>query len=319
MAFSREFAQKTLNARVTVSGIGIHSGTPVSLSLCPADANTGIVFVRTDLERSASFDIPALSSSVGATELCTILGDPRGIHVATVEHLLSALTGLGVDNAVVELDAAEVPVMDGSAAQFVEAIESVGVRGQDAPKRYIKILKLVRVDAGSAFAEFHPYNGCRFEVGIDFDCPVIGSQSIALEITPKSFRREIASARTFGHMRDVERLRAAGFALGSSLENSVGIADGKVVNREGLRFRDEFVRHKVLDAVGDLALAGAPIQGLYRSFKGGHKLNAMALSALLAQREAWTYATAPRRAIRVPTAASHIRPGLVPNFTAKVA
>jgi UDP-3-O-[3-hydroxymyristoyl] N-acetylglucosamine deacetylase len=319
MAFRKDLTQKTLNSRVTLSGIGVHSGKPVSLTLRPADPDTGIVFARTDMERSSSFQIPAVSSSVGSTELCTLLGDPRGVHVATVEHLLSALIGIGVDNALVELDSAEVPVMDGSASRFIEAVDSVGLRTQGSPKRFIKILKPVRVDAGAAFAEFQPHHGSRYEVAIEFDCPVIGSQSIGLEITPKTYRREVAAARTFGHMGDVERLWAAGFALGSSLENTVVIGDGNVVNPEGLRFRDEFVRHKLLDAIGDLALAGAPIQGLYRSFKGGHKLNAMALSALLAQRDAWVLTAAPRKTIRTPNPARQMRPGLIPSFAAKVA
>jgi UDP-3-O-[3-hydroxymyristoyl] N-acetylglucosamine deacetylase len=237
-------------------------------------------------------EIRAHHSAVAATELCTVLGDPRGGSVATVEHLLAALSGLGVDNATIEIDGPEVPVMDGSAQPFVEAVRRAGIVVQRAPKRFIKVRRPVRVDLGSAFAEFRPHDGRRFEVAIAFDCPVIGKQSYAVELTPKRFRREIAGARTFGYMKDVERLWAAGYALGSSLENSVAIGEGGVMNPEGLRYPDEFARHKLLDAIGDIALAGTPILGLYRSYKGGHKLNAMALAALMAQPDAWTVVSA---------------------------
>jgi UDP-3-O-[3-hydroxymyristoyl] N-acetylglucosamine deacetylase len=286
MSSGKSRAQRTLKQRVKLSGIGVHSGKPVSMTLCPADPDTGIIFLRTG-PGGTDVEIPAVSASVGATELCTVLGDPRGIHVATVEHLLAALVGLGVDNALIEIDGAEAPIMDGSARAFVDAIDQAGLATQKAPRRYLKILKPVRVEQGAAHAEFRPHDGSRFEVTIDFDCPAIGRQTMGVTLTPQVFRKEIARARTFGHMQDVERLWAAGFALGSSLENSVVISDGAVMNPEGLRYPDEFVRHKVLDAIGDLALAGAPIEGLYRSYRGGHKLNAAALSALLAQKDAW--------------------------------
>ena len=292
MGFSRSSGQRTLRERVEISGVGVHSGKPVRIALCPADADSGVSFIRAGDCASGDVEIPARYSSLGATELCTVLGDPKGASVATVEHLLGALFGLGVDNAAIEIDGPEVPVMDGSARAFVDAIDQVGLVVQNAPKRFIKILKPVRVEAGAAFAEFRPYDGRRFELGIDYDCSVIGRQALGIEITPKSFRNEISRARTFGYLRDVERLWAAGFALGSSLENSVVIGDGALINPEGLRYRDEFVRHKILDAIGDLALAGWPIRGLYRSFKGGHRLNAMALSALLSQRDAWTLVSA---------------------------
>lgn len=285
--------QRTLEGRVGLSGIGVHSGAPVSITLCPADADSGVVFLRGNLKNSPDVEIRARSHAVGSTELCTVLGDPNGASVATVEHLLAALAGLGVDNAAIEIDGPEVPVMDGSAGPFVGAIDQVGVRLQNAPRRWIRIDKPVRVELGSAFAEFRPYPRARFEISIDYDCSVVGRQQLAIDLTPNGFRRKIARARTFGFMRDVERLWAAGFALGSSLENSVVIGDGVVVNPEGLRFPDEFVRHKMLDTIGDLALAGAPIRGLYRSHKGGHKLNAMALSALLSRTDAWTLVSDP--------------------------
>jgi UDP-3-O-[3-hydroxymyristoyl] N-acetylglucosamine deacetylase len=319
MGFSNRSGQKTLKQRVSLSGVGVHGGKPVSVTLGPADPNSGIVFVRTGTE-GADVDIPASLKSVGATELCTVLGDPSGICVATVEHLMAALVGLGIDNATIEIDGPEVPVMDGSAAQFVEAIDRAGIAVQRAPKRFLKIRKPVRVEMGAAFAEFRPYEGCRFEVAIAYDCPVIGEQSIAVDVTPKTFRRDIARARTFGYMKDVERLWKAGFALGSSLENSVVIGDGRVLNAEGLRYEDEFVRHKALDAIGDLALAGAPIRGLYRSFRGGHKLNAMALSTLLADPDAWSMVGAPaEREPRSEGRAELLSGLLAPAFAPEVA
>jgi UDP-3-O-[3-hydroxymyristoyl] N-acetylglucosamine deacetylase len=236
----------------------------------------------------ADVEIPARSDQVGATELCTVLGDPKVAGVATVEHLLAALAGLGIDNATIEIDGPEVPVMDGSASAFVDAIDQAGILQQDAPSRTIRVEKPVRVELGEAFAEFRPAARTRLEISIDYDCAVVGRQKLAIDLTPKNFRNEIARARTFGYVRDVERLWAAGFALGSSLENSVAIGDGAVINPEGLRYPDEFVLHKALDAIGDLALAGARIQGLFRAHRGGHRLNALALSTLLARTDAWS-------------------------------
>ena len=320
MAGTKKRGQRTLKKRVSLSGIGVHSGAPVTVTLSPADPDSGISFLRTSLPDSRDIEIPARSDSVGSTELCTVLGDPKGICVATVEHLLAAFSGLAIDNAIVEIDGPEVPVMDGSAGDFVEAIDRAGVAAQSAPRRFIRVDKPLRVEQGTAFAEFRPYARFRLEVSIDYDCPVVGRQSLGIDLTPRSFRQEIARARTYGYMRDVEKLWAAGFALGSSLENSVVIGDGAVVNPEGLRFPDEFVRHKVLDAIGDLALAGTPILGLYRSHKGGHKLNAMALSALLERRDAWTLVSGPA-AEREPRQEGHgeLAQGLVaPVFAPEV-
>jgi UDP-3-O-[3-hydroxymyristoyl] N-acetylglucosamine deacetylase len=280
---------------VTVSGIGVHSGRPVSVAICPADPDTGITFVRTDLADFAVGEIRAHISAIGATELCTMLEAPSGASVATVEHLLAALSGLGVDNALVEIDGPEVPVMDGSADLFVDAIDQTGLMVQAAARRFLRVLKPVRVDLGRSYAEFRPFDGRRFEIMIEYDCAVIGSQKVAVDLTASAFRSEVARARTFGHLANVERLWSAGFALGSSLENSVVIGDGAVMNPEGLRWQDEFARHKVLDAIGDMALAGAPILGLYRSFRGGHKLNAAALRGLLADKSAWEIVSRPVR------------------------
>lgn len=308
---ANDSAQQTLKARITLSGVGVHGGKPVSMTLCPTDPGNGISFLRTNVPGQPDREIPATSDFVGATELCTVLGDPHGAGVATVEHLMAALVGLGVDNCLIEIDGPEVPVMDGSAAAFVEAIDQVGLASQRAARRALRILKPVRVSLGAAWAEFRPYAGSRFEVAIDYDCPVIGRQEIAVDMDPKSFRKHVARARTYGYMRDVERLWAAGFALGSSLENSVVIGEDGIVNPEGLRYPDEFVRHKVLDAMGDLALAGTPIQGLYRSYKGGHRLNAMALSALLADQDAWTLAAPAGEREKRPEGRAEVLSGIL--------
>jgi len=275
--------QNTLNARIDLSGVGVHSGKPVSISLLPADPDTGIVFQRSDVEPENQQDIPAIVSAVGATDLCTVLGDPAGVHVKTVEHLMAALIALHVDNVLIEVDSAEVPVMDGSSEVFVEAIDQVGLKKQNRSRRYLRVLKEVRFDMGPCWGSFTPHDSTRYEVEIDFDEEIIGRQKFESDLTPNVFRKELSRARTFGFMKDVERYWAAGFALGSSLDNSVVICDdNNIINPEGLRYKDEFVRHKTLDAVGDLALAGAQILGCYRSYRGGHKLNAMALQALLA-------------------------------------
>nr|WP_295462926.1 UDP-3-O-acyl-N-acetylglucosamine deacetylase [Mesorhizobium sp.] len=287
MGLSLQEYQTTLKSRVTLSGIGVHSGKAVSIHLNPADPDTGVVFSRIDLDGNAR-EIRALVSEIGATDLSTVLGDPAGAHVATVEHLMAALLGLGIDNVAIEIDGPEVPILDGSAAMFVDAFDQAGIEEQDARRRYIRILKPVRIENGSSWAEFRPHNGTRFEIDIEFDSPAIGRQTFAAEVDPARFRKDVSRARTFGFMRDVERLWAAGYALGSSLENSVVIGDDhRVINVEGLRFSDEFARHKTLDAMGDLALAGARFIGCFRSWRGGHKLNAAALRRLLSDRSAF--------------------------------
>ncbi len=287
MGLSLQEYQTTLKSRVTLSGIGVHSGKAVSIHLNPADPDTGVVFSRIDLDGNAR-EIRALVSEIGATDLSTVLGDPAGAHVATVEHLMAALLGLGIDNVAIEIDGPEVPILDGSAAMFVDAFDQAGIEEQDARRRYIRIVKPVRIENGSSWAEFRPHNGTRFEIDIEFDSPAIGRQAFAAEVDPARFRKDVSRARTFGFMRDVERLWAAGYALGSSLENSVVIGDDhRVINVEGLRFNDEFARHKTLDAMGDLALAGARFIGCFRSWRGGHKLNAAALRRLLSDRSAF--------------------------------
>jgi UDP-3-O-[3-hydroxymyristoyl] N-acetylglucosamine deacetylase len=288
--------QTTLRSRVTLSGTGVHSGRNVLVHFSPADPDTGIIFHCADPDEGAH-EIRALVSEVGATDLSTVLGDPSGFHVATVEHLMATLLGLGIDNVSIDIDGSEIPILDGSAAMLVDAFDQVGLEPLAARRRYIRVLKPVRIESGASWAEFRPHDGTRFEIEIDFDSPAIGQQSFATDINPDIFRRDIARARTFGFMKDVERLWAAGYALGSSLENSVVIGDDdRVINIEGLRYSDEFVRHKMLDAMGDLALAGARFIGCFRSYRGGHRLNAAALRQLLSDPSAFQVVEAARRA-----------------------
>lgn len=310
--------QTTLRDQVAISGVGVHSGVPVTLTIYPADADTGIVFGRSD-EQGREREVRADYRSVTATELATVLGDHSGLLCSTAEHILAALRGLGVDNAFVELDGPEVPIMDGSAAPFVAAIDQVGIVSLNALRRYIKVLKPVRVAKGEAFGELSPYaSGFRLEVEINFDNPLIGRQSIATDLDPDTFRRELSRARTFGFMKDVSALWAAGKALGAGLENTVVMSENRVMNAEGLRFPDEFVRHKALDAVGDLALAGAPLLGRYRSMRGGHKMNHAVLTALMSDPTAWTMVEAePVRRVRghADVAASLVAPAYGPDVS----
>jgi UDP-3-O-[3-hydroxymyristoyl] N-acetylglucosamine deacetylase len=284
MKFSR---QTTLRAQATVTGVGVHSGLPVSLTIGPASIDAGFIFVRTGLDGSDR-EVRAVAESVIATEFATVLGDRDGPLVSTAEHVLAALRGMGVDNATIEVDGPEVPIMDGSSAAFVAAIDQAGVITQSAPRRFIQVLKPVQVSLGESFGELRPHaGGFRAEVEIDFANPVIGRQSYVLDLSAERFRREISRARTFGCMNDVARLWSAGFALGASFENSVVFDEERLLNAEGLRYSDECARHKVLDVVGDLALAGLPLLGAYRSVRGGHKLNHAVLTALLADRTSY--------------------------------
>src|SRR5271163_1909241 len=284
MKFSR---QTTLRSQATVTGVGVHSGLPVNLTIGPASVDAGFIFVRTGPEGSDR-EVTAVAESVIATEFATVLGDREGPLVSTAEHVLAALRGMGVDNATIEVDGPEVPIMDGSAAAFVAAIDQAGVTAQSTPRRFIQVLKPVQVVMGDCFGELRPHAaGFRAEVEIDFTNPVIGRQSYTLDLNPERFRREICRARTFGFMNDTARLWSAGFALGASFENSVVFDDTRLLNTEGLRYSDECVRHKVLDVIGDLALAGLPLLGAFRSVRGGHKLNHAVLTALLADRTAY--------------------------------
>ena len=287
--------QTTISEPVTISGTGVHSGAAVSITFHPAEADSGIVFQRL-LANDGVSEYRAVSSQVGSTDLCTVLGFSPATSIATIEHVMAALYALSLDNVLIEVQGAEMPIMDGSSAPFIEAIDQVGLKPLAVKRRYIRIVKPVRIESGASWAEFSPYDGTRFEVEIDFDCPLIGRQAWKGDLTPATFRTELSRARTFGFMRDVERLWASGHALGSSLENSVVISDDNtVINVEGLRYKDEFVRHKTLDAVGDLALAGARFIGCFRSWRGGHRLNAAALRRLLSDRSAFEVVEAAAR------------------------
>jgi UDP-3-O-[3-hydroxymyristoyl] N-acetylglucosamine deacetylase len=311
--------QTTLCDQAALSGVGVHSGLPVTLTLHPADAGTGIRFIRSGLSGRCDREIRAELSAVTATEFATVLGDAAGPLVSTAEHVLAALRGLGVDNAVVEIDGPEAPIMDGSAAAFVDAIDQVGIETLDEARRYIRVLKPVRVATGEAYGELRPYaRGFRVEAEIEFDHPLIGRQSMEFDGRPQTFRNDIARARTFGFMRDVAKLWSAGYALGASLENTLVVTDNRVLNPEGTRFPNEFVRHKVLDAIGDLALAGAPLLGAYRSVRGGHKLNYAVLSALMADRSAWALVEAePVRPVRghAELATALVAPAFAPDVS----
>lgn len=301
--------QTTLGERVEVTGIGVHSGETVSIILHPADADSGITFYRTGLPRGREVEIAATHRNVAATELCTVIGDPARATVATIEHLMAALRGLGVDNVMVEIDGAEVPVMDGSSRDFVAAIDSAKVVKLPARRRFVKVLKPIRVEMGQAFAELRPFDGARYDVTIDFPTKVIGRQSMVIDLTPSSFRKDLCGARTFGFVSDLEKLLPLGLCRGSSLENSVALKDDRVLNPEGLRWADEFVRHKTLDAIGDLALSGAPLLGHFRSYRGGHRLNFLTLQALFADQDAWTLVDSP--APRRESMAGELATGLV--------
>lgn len=294
MGFVLHDYQTTLKSRATLTGTGVHSGNSVTIHFLPADADTGVVFQLSNGSEDREFR--ALVSEVGATDLCTMLGDPAGEHIATVEHLMATLFGLGIDNVVIEIDGHEVPILDGSAMAFVEAIDQAGIDTLPVKRRYIRLVKPVRIENGASWAEFRPYDGTRFEIEIDFESPAIGRQLFASDMNADIFRRDIARARTFGFMKDVERLWAAGYALGSSLENSLVIGDdNRVINMGGLRYPNEFVRHKAMDAMGDLALAGARFIGCFRSYRGGHRLNAAALRRLLSDRSAFEIVETTRR------------------------
>ncbi len=269
--------QTTIAREARVEGAGVHSGAAASITLHPAPADAGLKFLVTKKGR--------VVAEIAATYKVT---------VSTVEHLLSALRGLSVDNCYIEIDSREVPIMDGSAAPFVAAIDEVGLRELSAPRKFIKVLKSVTVAEGDAFGEIAPHSSFHLDVEIDFPSAVIGRQRMSLDLNPGTYRNEVARARTFGFMHDVEKLWKSGLALGASLENTVAIGEDRVINPEGLRFPQEFVRHKLLDAVGDLTLAGLPLLGAFRSVRGGHRLNSMVLQALFADPEAWSLVEAPR-------------------------
>ena len=281
--------QKTLDTSVTCSGVGLHSGAKVILTLRPAPAHHGIVFIRTDLSDTDN-RIPARYDLVTDTRMCTLISNEAGASVGTIEHLMSALRGCGVDNALVELDGPEVPIMDGSSIPFVEMIDDTGLRAQSAPRRAIRILKDISVRDGDKSACLSPAEAFVFGGEISFVHPAIGRQAFETKLVNGNFRHDIASARTFGFFKEVEFLRQQGLARGGSLDNAIVLDELAVMNADGLRFDDEFIRHKLLDAIGDLYLAGAPILGRYDSIRAGHALNNALLHQLFASPEAWEWA-----------------------------
>ena len=286
--------QRTLKSLIRASGVGLHSGVKVNMALRPAAPNTGIVFRRVDLD--PVIDLPARADQVGDTRMCSCL-ERLGAKVGTIEHLMSAFAGLGIDNAYVDLDAAEVPILDGSASPFVFLIQSAGIEEQSAAKKFIRIKRPIEVResdrGGDKWARFEPYEGFSLKFSITFNHPAIDrtGQEVSIDFAEHSYTREVARARTFGFMQEVEWLRENGLALGGGLDNAVVLDENRVLNGDGLRYNDEFVKHKVLDAIGDLYLLGHPLLAAFSAHKSGHALNNALARELLAQPESWEYVT----------------------------
>jgi len=278
--------QRTLKNTIRATGVGLHSGDKVYLTLHPAEPDSGIRFRRVDLDESVT--IHATPENVGETMLSTTLVQ-AGVKVATIEHLLSAFAGLGIDNALVDVSAAEVPIMDGSAGPFVFLLQSAGVFKQDAPKQYIRIKKKIRVEEGDKWAAFEPFDGFKVTFTIEFDHPAFPDhlKTSVMDFSSTTFVKEVSRARTFGFMKDIEFLRENNLALGGSLDNAIVVDDDKVLNEDGLRYADEFVKHKILDAIGDLYLLGHSLIGEYKGYKSGHALNNKLLLELLKNPDAW--------------------------------
>jgi UDP-3-O-[3-hydroxymyristoyl] N-acetylglucosamine deacetylase len=284
--------QRTLKNVIRATGVGLHTGRKVFVTLRPSGPDTGITFRRIDLD--PVIEIPARAEFVGDTSLSTSLVHD-GARISTVEHLLSAFAGLGIDNAIVDLSAPEVPIMDGSAGPFVFLIQSAGVQEQSAPKRFIRIKKAIEVREGDKWARFEPFNGFKVAFAIEFDHPFfhLTRKEAEIDFSTTSFVKEVSRARTFGFMRDVEWLRARNLALGGSLDNAVVVDDYRILNEDGLRYEDEFVKHKILDAIGDLYLLGHSLIGSFHGYKSGHQLNNQLLRTLLSTRGAWESVTFP--------------------------
>lgn len=282
--------QRTLKTLVRATGVGLHSGVKVTMVLRPAPVDTGIVFCRVDL--SPPVELPAKPHGVGDTRMASTL-EKDGAKLSTIEHLMSALAGLGIDNIYVDVDAPELPIMDGSAAPFVFLLQSAGIEEQNAAKKFIRIKKTVRVEEGDKWAELSPYEGFRLDFSIIFNHPAVDQtgRQVSVDFADNSYIREVARARTFGFMQDIEYMRDHGLALGGSLENAIVMDEYRVLNSDGLRYNDEFVKHKVLDAIGDLYVAGHPILGAFSAFKSGHGLNNKLLRAVLDDASAWEWAT----------------------------
>ena len=278
--------QRTLKNIIRATGVGLHTGEKVYLTLRPAPANTGIIFRRIDLE--VPVEIAARTENVGDTKLSTTL-IKEAVRISTIEHLLSALAGLGIDNAYIDLSAPEVPIMDGSAGPFVFLIQSAGIEEQNVPKKYIRIKRPIQVQQGDKWARFEPFDGFKVSFQIDFNHPVFKRQpqSVEIDFSKTSFVKEVSRARTFGFMQELELLRENQLALGGSLDNAIVMDDYRILNEDGLRYEDEFVKHKVLDAIGDLYLLGHSLIGAFSGYKSGHELNNTLLRALLANQPAW--------------------------------
>lgn len=282
--------QRTLKNTIRATGVGLHSGEKVFLTLKPASADTGIVFRRVDLEPVV--EVEARAENVGETMLSTTLVK-EGVRVATVEHLMSAMAGLGLDNCYVELSAAEVPIMDGSAGPFVFLLQSAGIAEQEAPKKFTRIKRAISVEEEGKWATFTPFDGFKVSFTIEFNHPVFEgrNQSATVDFSSTSFVKEVSRARTFGFMRDIEALRSMNLALGGSVDNAIVVDDYRILNEDGLRYDDEFVRHKMLDAIGDLYLMGNSLIGEFRGSKSGHDLNNKLLRKLIAEKDAWEVVT----------------------------
>ena len=278
--------QNTIHSKASINGVGLHSGQNITLSLLPAPENTGIVFVRMDVS-GRNNAVPALWNAVTDTQLCTVISNEDGVSIGTVEHLMSALRGCNIDNAIIELDGAEVPIMDGSAMPFVAMIQRAGIRKQDVLRRVIRILKEVSVEKEGKRVSLSPADGSIFGGEIEFDHPNIGRQHFQTQLLNGNFVHDIANCRTFGFLHEAEWMRSQGLARGGSLDNAIVLDRENVMNPEGLRFEDEFIRHKLLDAIGDLYLAGLPIMGAYESAKAGHAINNELLHALFADESAY--------------------------------
>ena len=274
--------QRTLNHAIRCSGIGLHSGKKIQLVLHPADVDAGITFSRSDL----NVTIPARAKYVTDTRLCTTIGRD-GAHISTVEHLLSALSGLGIDNAHIEVNSAEVPVMDGSAAPFVFLIQCAGIREQSKAKKIMRLLKRIEIEEGDKRCALYPASGFKVSYLLDYDHPLLRERAVSIDFAHQAYTREVSRARTFGFLHEIEALQKAGLALGGSLENAIVLDQYRVMNETGLRYEDECVRHKILDTVGDLSLAGLPIVGAFEGERTGHQMNHRLVTALLADESAW--------------------------------
>jgi UDP-3-O-[3-hydroxymyristoyl] N-acetylglucosamine deacetylase len=284
--------QRTLQQAISTTGVGLHKGNKVNLTLRPAPANTGLIFRRVDLDPAV--DIPARADWVRDTQLCTCLINEQNVRVSTVEHLLAALAGVGIDNCIIEVDSHEIPIMDGSSHPFVYLLQSAGIEEQSVAKKFIRIKSPVCVEEEDGkWAELLPYDGFRIDFAIDFDHPAIAEtgQAVSMDFSSGAFIKEISRARTFGFMKDIEYLRKNNLALGGSFDNAVVLDEFRVLNTDGLRYDDEFVKHKMLDAIGDLYMGGHSILGHLRAYKSGHALNNQLLQALLQQQEAWEFVT----------------------------